>query len=304
MPPTFLETHGPILLGNDKAAKLHLLQAWGIFANPKICPQQHQMILERRNNNIDGWRWRCNRCHPRLSIGIREGTILKDFRGDSGRLVHAIYLWSLKKTGVEIANETGLDQHIVGELRWRLRVCCTNDLLRHPVRISGRQGQPVQIDESMFNHKRRGGVGRRAEKLWVFGMADTRYRPARYHMEVVRNRDRRTLVPIINRHLVGRNVPIHSDMWRAYINLPRFVPNCGLHETVNHTQNFVDPITGAHIQAMESGWNRVKYGFKKAKGCRRNRVQSYLDEFIWIDWRGGNDVFRSVLLIISIDYPH
>ena len=190
------------------------------------------------------------------------------------------------------------------ELRWRLRVCCTNDLLRHPVRISGRQGQPVQIDESMFNHKRRGGVGRRAEKLWVFGMADTRYRPARYHMEVVRNRNRRTLVPIINRHLVGRNVPIHSDMWRAYINLPRYVPNCGLHETVNHTQNFVDPITGAHIQAMESGWNRVKYGFKKAKGCRRNRVQSYLDEFMWIDWRGGNDVFRSVLLIISIDYPH
>ena len=299
-----METYGPILLGNDKAAKLHLLQAWGIFANPKMCPQNHPMSKDRRPN-MDGYRWRCFRCHPNRTLGLRQGTILQDLRVDSGRIMQAIYLWSLKTTGVEISRLTGLEEHIVGEIRFRLRVCCSNDLRRNPIRIGGGPGRPVQIDESMFNHKRRGGVGRRARRnIWVFGMADTRFQPARYHMEVVRNRSRRTLVPIINRRLVGQNLTVHSDMWQAYANLPLFVPRCAVHETVNHTQNFVDPITGAHIQGMESGWNRVKYGFKKAKGCRRNRLQSYLDEYMWIDWRGGNDVFRSALQIINHDYQH
>ena len=280
-----MQTHGPTLLGNDKAAKLQLLQAWGIFANPKMCPQNHPMTLERRQNHMDGWRWRCNVCRPKITLGLREGTILHHFRVDSGSLLYAIYLWSLKMTAVEIARLTGVDERIVGTLRLRLRMCCSNDLGRNPVRIGGRPGRPIQVDESMFNHKRRGGVGRRARrKTWVFGMADTRFQPAKYHMQVVRNRSRRTLVPIMNQRLVGQNLTVHSDLWGAYFNLPLFVPSCGLHETVNHTQNFVDPNTGAHIQGMESGWNRVKYHFKKAKGCRRYRLQSYLDEFMWMDW--------------------
>ena len=261
------------------------------------------MRLEIRNNR-DGYRWRCHTRGWRQTTGLRRGTIFDGFRSHLGRLTYTIYLWSLRTTAVDIARQAGLDEHNVGDMRWKLRVICSNDLRRNPVCIRSALGRPVQVDESMFHHKQRAHVGRIARRsIWVFGMVDTRYRPARPYMQVVPNRSRRTLVPIINQRLAGRNQTIHSDMWRAYHNLPHFVPNCGLHQTVNHSQNFVDPVTGAHTQHIESSWNRVKYNLKRAKGCRRARLQSYLDEFMWLDWKAGNDVFQSIVARINIDSP-
>ena len=66
-------------------------------------------------------------------------------------------------------------------------------------------------------------------------------------MEIVPRRDRVTLTSVLNRKLVANSI-IHSDEWRGYLNLPQFVPACIQHNTVNHSFNFVDSITGGHTQ--------------------------------------------------------
>ena len=303
---TFSEQFGTILLGNDKVAKIHLLQGWNIIAPNKQCVQGHRMSLVNRQNG-DGLRWMCTTQGCRETKGLRVGTIFAQFtKTDIGRLSYAIYLWSEKVIGVRIAEITGLSEKTVTKLRQLLRQCCSNHLARNPIRINGGGGFNVEIDESMFHHKQRAHVGRVARReVWVFGLVDTHYVPARPYLEIVPNRQRVTLIPIINQHLTPgiANITIHSDQWAAYRNLPRFVPNCGTHNTVNHRRNFVDPATGAHTQSIESCWNRVKYELKKAKGCRREHLQSHLDEFMWRDWYGGNDIFRSIVNCINIDYP-
>ena len=63
----------------------------------------------------------------------------------------------------------------------------------------------------------------------------------------VEKRDAATLVPLIQQCIWPGSV-IFSDEWQAYSSLQSLGYT---HHTVNHSQNFVDPNTGAHTQTVE-----------------------------------------------------
>ena len=65
-----------------------------------------------------------------------------------------------------------------------------------------------------------------------------------------------------------------SDKWKSYQNLDQ---NGFLHESVNHSENFVDPAnSNVHTQTIESRWNAIKKKLKK-KGTN---VTKFLDEYL------------------------
>jgi len=85
-------------------------------------------------------------------------------------------------------------------------------------------------------------------------MVDTSHNPALGYVETVDHRDAATLFPIIQAHVRPGTV-ILSDKWAAY-NRVATMPGISGHETVNHTYHFKDPVTGVHINTIESYWNR------------------------------------------------
>lgn len=112
----------------------------------------------------------------------------------------------------------------------------------------------------------------------MFGLVDTQFQPARGYMEVVARRNRATLTNVINRTLRANSV-IHSDEWRAYINLPQHVPNCIAHDTVNHTYNFVNPQTGAHTQVFNNIWcSMSQFSFRSNKN---HTFLTFVDGFFY-----------------------
>ena len=64
------------------------------------------------------------------------------------------------------------------------------------------------------------------------------------------------------------------DEWAAY---RKVYEELGFdHETVNHSKNYVNPLTGVHTQAIESYWNKHKAIFKQMRGEKHHCLNSYL----------------------------
>ncbi|KCZ79255.1 hypothetical protein H312_03360 [Anncaliia algerae PRA339] len=107
-----------------------------------------------------------------------------------------------------------------------------------------------QIDDSLFCHKVKAYRGRSPlEQLWVFGIFDPSYIPARGYMEILPDRFAATLLPIIRR-ICRNGIITHSDEWAAYDQINRKLGF--IHYSVNYSLYFVDPITGIHTQHIES----------------------------------------------------
>lgn len=134
----------------------------------------------------------------------------------------------------------------------------------------------------------------------MFGMADITQQPALGYMEIVAHRNAATLLPIINSH-VAPGTEVWSDEWSAYHNIGS-LPNVSTHKTVNHSVQFLDPVTGVHTNHIESYWNRVKSKLKRMKGCSKDLLDSYLDEFLWRERYGSakKEAFKSLCRDISL----
>ena len=100
------------------------------------------------------------------------------------------------------------------------------------------------------------------------------------------DRDTATLHPIIEK-CTRPGTEVHTDDWGAYRNLDQRLNNVARHRVVNHSRYFVDPRTGIHTQEAESCWATLKLKQVIKRGIRRKDMQSYLDDKMWRQWRGG-----------------
>ena len=87
-------------------------------------------------------------------------------------------------------------------------------------------------------------------------MVDTSRTPALGFMQIVPDRRRATLLPLIQANTLPGTI-IHSDDFATYRNAVGQLPNIAQHGIVNHSLHFVDPVTNVHTQHVESYWNRV-----------------------------------------------
>lgn len=135
---------------------------------------------------------------------------------------------------------------------------------------------------------------RPTREQWVFGLYDTVKKFG--CVEMVPDRSSATLIPLIKKWVLPGTI-IQSDGWSAYGG----ISNHGFqHEVVIHENNFVDPITGVHTNAVEAYWQRCKKKFKRINGAISEMIPSYLDEFMWIERYGKTFIERWNNLILHM----
>ena len=91
-----------------------------------------------------------------------------------------------------------------------------------------------------------------------------------------------------------------SDEWAAY----RSLSEKGYHHTTNnHTEKFVDPVTGCHKQTIEGFWAKTKVHFKKMHRIKDSQLPAHLDETMF-PWKNKKeDMFSLMLRKIAHFYP-
>ncbi|KAG0424152.1 hypothetical protein DMUE_6107 [Dictyocoela muelleri] len=286
-----------LLIRSQSHMSIEFLKDRGILRRIMYCDGCNGLmkkVIYKRN--IDGLAWRCYRksCSEFLKyVSIRKNSIFSDFKiplGDCILICYWFFCGFLKK---DLIKEFGIKKDVISKMYGKLRERISRDLEENPIRLGG-EGVICQIDESMFHYKQKYHHGRVSqENRWVFGIADTTLKPARYFVKVVPNRRKETLLSIIN-NVCRPGTIIWSDEWRSYDSIHENF----LHERVNHSINFINPINNANTQTIESLWNRLKLKLKYMMGVGNLSLQSYLNEWMWKDNRANDDFLNLLNLLI------
>jgi len=168
--------------------------------------------------------------------------------------------------------------------------------------VVGGPGHVVHVDESVVT-KRKYHRGRAIPQVWALGIYDSTLRVG--YVAIVRNRRAATIMEHIER-VVRPGTEIWTDQFASYQGLG----NVGgvapyVHRTVNHSKNFVDPVTGVCTNAVETFWSRLK-GFMRRLGVMSSPfMDEYLDQFMWAQHFGDTpqETYSNLLEQIKERYP-
>lgn len=115
----------------------------------------------------------------------------------------------------------------------------------------GGEGKIVEVDECLIGH-RKYNRGRFKISSWIVGIVERNSGKVRF--ESIESRDHETLFNFLKKHVHPKSTVI-TDCWRGYIGIDSYFER---HQTVNHSKNFRDPITGAYTQTFESQWRLLE----------------------------------------------
>ena len=109
-------------------------------------------------------------------------------------------------------------------------------------------------------------------------------------MVTVEDRTKDTLVSLIEKWIAKGSVII-SDCWKSYDCLSSLGYE---HKTVNHSEHFVDPISGACTNNIEREWLHCKKSLP-TYGVKHDHINSYLSAYMWrVGIQEQEDVFLKI----------
>ena len=210
--------------------------------------------------------------------------------------LYIIFLWSIEESNKKVSLLSGMSLRNVVTVLQKVRDIGSLKILHANIKIAGR-GKTVEIEESVFGHKRKYNRGRISRVAWVFGMVERGSDRALTYPVPYRTRE--TLVVGLIQQFIEPGTTITSNKFSPYLNLNRVGYT---HIMVNHSENFVDPYTGAHTNTIEELWSQAKRKLKAMNGTLRSQLPRYLDEFNWRKFYRGHQ-FENILASIVEFYP-
>ncbi|VDD88175.1 unnamed protein product [Enterobius vermicularis] len=155
------------------------------------------------------------------------------------------------------------------------RYVCVSYFNARPVKLNG-PGKVVGIDETVLAC-RKNNKGKLFPHQWCFGGIGMDSNEC--FIVAVEYRDAATLVPLVRQYILS-GTTVMSDKWAAYDG-SQDLPERYQHLTVNHKLHFIDPLSGACTNTIESLWQKFKKGHKERYGTLRTLLDRCHSQFMW-----------------------
>lgn len=254
----------------------------GLIASRYECPEcKEDMRLVERKDRKDGYTWSCRKSAKNgvrehyIKRSVRKGSWFEESKLSIIDVLSFTILWVNGACNDVIENEVGVSSsETLADWNSFCREICV-DVCGHDSEMIGGVGKVVEVDESMFG-KRKYNRGKRVKGTWVFGGVERGSNKC--FIKPVESRGEDVLCKFVRENVLPGTL-IVSDCWKGYVNLDKWGYT---HETVNHSQTFKDPVTGAHTNTIEGLWSLIKSEFR-SKHHRNvdNLLDSYFAEFMW-----------------------
>jgi transposase-like protein len=235
------------------------------------CSSPDRVALNRNSGSPDRYAFNCGECKKRFSV--RNGTFFSRSRLSIGDILSIIICFVSDISVTQAASWFKMSPHTIIDWYSFCREVCAHAVNMDNMVIGG-VGIKVEIDETLM-FKRKYNRGRLVRQHWFFGGYCVEQK--RGFIVPVEKRDKATLIPLIEKH-IARGSIIESDQWLAY----RDLSSMGwTHRDVNHSTNFVNPVTGANTQGIESFWNVIKRKLKFVQGSQGDLKHQRVQEAIY-----------------------
>jgi len=277
------------IFSNEKAAVDYLIEK-GVLAVPIHCGREMRRDTKRPKKY-------CCRGFPCKSTSfITKGTFFGGTRLAVNKVLFLAWSFLNGSSHTTMIRESHCSSSTVCD--WvqflsELITCDNMDGRREWTKIGG-TGHIVEMDESKFG-KRKFNRGHRVDGVWIVGGVDITTKE--FFAIPVHDRSAHTLTRIISEY-VKRGTTIRTDCWRGYQS--RKITSLGMvHETVNHSESFVNPITGVHTNTIEGKWNGLKMKIPK-QHYKKDWITKDLQVLVWKKrhasdlWGGFIDALKHV----------
>lgn len=247
----------------------------------------------------DNKRFICVNKKCRKSVSIFKDSFFAKGHVKCNQTLIIGYAWLCKCSYSSIKIMSQHSSNTVSDYMKFYREMIVDTLKEHEQKIGG-EGIVVEVDESKFG-RRKYHRGRVIDGVWIIGGIE-RTKEKRCFLLKVEKRDEKTIKDILEKYIKKGSI-VYTDCWKGYLNIEELGYK---HKTVNHSENFVDPKTGAHTNTIEGLWNGIKIQIAP-RNRNKELIKNHLFEFIWRKvnkdrlWDAFIDALRSTAYYDSDD---
>ncbi|KAG0419590.1 hypothetical protein EQH57_0469 [Dictyocoela roeselum] len=239
--------------------------------NKLLCPKCLSNV-SRKSNKKTIVRCRAKNC--RYESPIYKSLLLYNRKIDIVTIYSIIFYWVNNMDINIISAIIGISENTTREIIVTLSCIYKSKFESDYLKLGG-IGKIVECDESKFG-KRKNNKGKVVDGVWVFGIVE-RSSKRKIYLSTIKNKKSPELLQIIYKK-VFFGTSVYTDCFQSYNSIEKSVYD---HENVNHSENFVDPITGVHTQTIEANWSAIKRKTPKEARCE-GKIEIYLLKFMII----------------------